>query len=84
MDPNTRCLSRSHKHIKLHRIPGRRLNIRYKDSDGIKAIATLNGTLVAIPRMIVAILENHQNADGTVSVPAALQPFLGVTRFELV
>ena len=63
---------------------GRRLNIRYKDSDGTKAIATLNGTLVAIPRMIVAILENHQNADGTVNVPAALQPFLGVTRFELV
>ena len=63
---------------------GRRLNIRYKDSDGTKAIATLNGTLVAIPRMIVAILENHQNADGTVNVPAALQPFLGMTRFELV
>jgi len=62
----------------------RRLNIRYKDSDGTKAIATLNGTLVAIPRMIVAILENHQNADGTVNVPAALQPFLGMTRFELV
>jgi seryl-tRNA synthetase len=63
---------------------GRRLNIRYKDSDGTKAIATLNGTLVAIPRMIVAILENHQNADGTVNVPASLQPFLGMTRFELV
>jgi seryl-tRNA synthetase len=62
----------------------RRLNIRYKDSEGTKAIATLNGTLVAIPRMIVAILENHQNADGTVNVPAALQPFLGMTRFELV
>jgi seryl-tRNA synthetase len=62
----------------------RRLNIRYKDSDGTKAVATLNGTLVAIPRMIVAILENHQNADGTVNVPAALQPFLGMTRFELV
>ncbi len=55
----------------------RRLNIRYKDSDGTKAVATLNGTLVAI-------LENHQNADGTVNVPAALQPFLGMTRFELV
>jgi len=63
---------------------GRRLNIRYKDNDGTKAIATLNGTLVAIPRMIVAILENHQNADGTVNVPVALQPFLGMTRFELV
>jgi len=61
----------------------RRLNIRYKDSDGTKAVATLNGTLVAIPRMIVAILENHQNADGTVNVPAALQPFLGMSRFEL-
>jgi len=62
----------------------RRLNIRYKDEDGTKAIATLNGTLVAIPRMIVAILENHQNADGSVNVPKALQPFLGTSRFELV
>ena len=62
----------------------RRLNIRYKDSDGTKAIATLNGTLVAIPRMIVAILENHQNADGSVNVPKALQPFLGTSRFEVV
>jgi seryl-tRNA synthetase len=62
----------------------RRLNIRYKDSEGTKAIATLNGTLVAIPRMIVAILENHQNADGSVNVPKALQPFLGTSRFELV
>lgn len=62
----------------------RRLNIRFKDADGTRAVATLNGTLVAIPRMIVAILENHQNADGTVNIPAALQPFLGVTRFELV
>ena len=62
----------------------RRLNIRYKDVDGTKAIATLNGTLVAIPRMIVAILENHQNADGTVNVPAALQPFLGTAKLELV
>jgi seryl-tRNA synthetase len=62
----------------------RRLNIRYKDADGTKAIATLNGTLVAIPRMIVAILENHQNSDGTVNVPAALQPFLGTAKLELV
>jgi len=62
----------------------RRLNIRFKDADGTRAVATLNGTLVAIPRMIVAILENHQNSDGSVNVPAALQPFLGVKRFELV
>ncbi len=56
----------------------RRLNIRYKDESGTKPVATLNGTLVAIPRMIVAILENHQNADGSVHVPVALRPFLGV------
>ena len=62
----------------------RRLNIRFKDKDATKAVATLNGTLVAIPRMIVAILENHQNADGTVNIPVALQPFLGTKRFELV
>ena len=62
----------------------RRLNIRFKDADGTKTVATLNGTLVAIPRMIVAILENHQNADGTVNIPKALQPFLSAERFELV
>lgn len=62
----------------------RRLNIRFKEGDGTKAVATLNGTLVAIPRMIVAILENHQNADGTVNIPKALQAFLGKERFELV
>lgn len=58
----------------------RRLNIRYRDGESIKPVATLNGTLVAIPRMIVAILENHQQSDGSVIVPAALRPFLGVDR----
>jgi seryl-tRNA synthetase len=56
----------------------RRLNIRYRDENGTKPVATLNGTLVAVPRMIVAILENHQNKDGSVNVPKALRPFLGV------
>ena len=56
----------------------RRLNIRYKDENGTKAVATLNGTLVAIPRTIVAILENHQQKDGSVKVPKALIPFLGM------
>ena len=60
----------------------RRLNIRMKDSDGTRPIATLNGTLVAITRMIVAILENHQNADGSVTVPKALRSFLNMDRFE--
>jgi seryl-tRNA synthetase len=56
----------------------RRLNIRYRDESGTKPVATLNGTLVAVPRTIVAILENHQQKDGSVKVPKALIPFLGM------
>jgi seryl-tRNA synthetase len=55
----------------------RRLNIRYRDPDGRpQTAATLNGTL-ATTRWIAAILENHQLADGSVRVPAALRPYLG-------
>jgi seryl-tRNA synthetase len=55
----------------------RRLNIRYRDEDGRnQTVATLNGTL-ATTRWIVAILENHQQPDGSVTVPTQLRPFLG-------
>ncbi len=55
----------------------RRLNVRYRTEDGKTAIAaTLNGTL-ATTRWLVAILENHQQADGSVKIPAALRPYLG-------
>ncbi|TWP51615.1 serine--tRNA ligase [Lentzea tibetensis] len=55
----------------------RRLNIRYRDENGKpQTVATLNGTL-ATTRWIVAILENHQQADGSVVVPQALRPFMG-------
>jgi len=56
----------------------RRLNIRYKEEGVTKPVATLNGTLVAVPRTIVALLENHQQKDGSVNVPKALVPFLGM------
>ena len=54
----------------------RRLEIRGRFEDGIKPVATLNGTLMASVRTIVAILENHQQADGSVRIPAALRPYL--------
>jgi len=58
-------------------VQARRLNIRYRDADSRPQVAaTLNGTL-ATTRWIVAILENHQQADGSVRVPAALRPYLG-------
>src|SRR5919198_1097543 len=55
----------------------RRLSIRVRDGKQVKPLATLNGTLCAVPRTIVAILENHQQADGSVYVPPVLRPFLG-------
>lgn len=62
----------------------RRLNIRTKGEAGTSPVATLNGTLVAVPRMIVAILENHQQSDGSVLVPKALQSYLGTDRLTPV
>ena len=62
----------------------RRLNVRIKGESGTSPVATLNGTLVAVPRMIVSILENHQQSDGSVLVPKALQPYLGTDRFNPV
>lgn len=56
---------------------GRRLNVRYRKADGkTGVVATLNGTL-ATTRWLVAILENHQQADGSVRIPEALRPYLG-------
>src|SRR5204862_3600704 len=55
----------------------RRLNIRVRNGGRVEPIATLNGTLCAVARTIACLLELHQQADGSVRVPTALQPFLG-------
>lgn len=55
----------------------RRLKIRMRKDGNTSPLATLNGTLCAMPRIIVALLENHQQADGSVSIPVALRPYLG-------
>ncbi len=58
----------------------RRLKIRYKDADGkMQLCHTLNNTVVAPPRMLIALLENNLQADGSVLVPKALQPYMGGT-----
>ena len=56
----------------------RRLNIRFKDADGKISLAhTLNNTCVAPPRMLIALLENNLQADGSVVIPAVLRPYMG-------
>ncbi|MCI5537567.1 MAG: serine--tRNA ligase [Oscillospiraceae bacterium] len=59
----------------------RRLGIRVKGEDGKKYLAhTLNNTVVAPPRMLIAFLENNLNADGSVNIPEALRPYMGGTE----
>ena len=56
----------------------RRMNLRYKDAEGRNRFChTLNGSGTALPRLMVALLENHQRADGTVLVPEVLRAYLG-------
>ena len=60
----------------------RRLNVRYRPAAGEKPrfVHTLNGSGLALPRIIAALLEHGQQADGSIAIPAALQPYLGTDR----
>ena len=60
----------------------RRLKVRYRADGGNQLVHTLNGTAVAVGRMILAILENYQEAEGSVAMPEALVPYLGFERIK--
>lgn len=60
----------------------RNLNIRYKDGDKTEYAHMLNGTLVAVSRAIIAILENFQQADGSVKIPEVLIPYMGMSEIK--
>ncbi|MBN2861036.1 MAG: serine--tRNA ligase [Sphaerochaetaceae bacterium] len=61
----------------------RRLNVRYRKEDGTNEFVHLiNGTAIAISRALVAVMENYQRADGSIVVPEALVPYMGITRIE--
>lgn len=67
----------THSASRLYEFQSRRLNLRYKDADGrVRFCHTLNNTVVASPRILIAILENYQNADGSVTVPEVLRKYL--------
>ncbi len=62
----------------FHDFQTRRLNIRYRDNDGkLKYAHSLNSTAIPTPRILVSLIENYQQADGTVRIPEALQPYMG-------
>ncbi len=74
----------THSASRLYEFQARRLNLRYKDKDGkTRFCHTLNNTVVASPRILIPILENYQNADGSVTVPDVLRLYLdGRERIE--
>jgi len=56
----------------------RRMNCRFRDADGkVKFVHTLNGSGLALPRIVISILENYQREDGSVVIPEALHPYFG-------
>jgi len=60
----------------------RRLQVRFRDKDGTRLVHTLNGTACAVGRTIVALLENHQRADGSIAIPEALRRFTGFDEIK--
>ncbi len=74
--PSRNAYGETHSASNLGDWQARRLNIRYKDGSDKKFCHTLNNTLIASPRILIALLENHQQEDGSVNIPQALRPYL--------
>jgi seryl-tRNA synthetase len=76
--PSRAGFGETHSASRFHEYQARRLNLRYRDAEGkVRFCHTLNNTVAASTRMLIALLENHQTADGRVRVPAPLRPYLG-------
>lgn len=76
--PSRKDFGETHSDSNLTDWQARRLNIKYKAADGkIKHVYTLNNTVIASPRILIAILENYQQKDGSIIVPEALRPYVG-------
>lgn len=76
--PGQQAFRETHSDSYFNDFQARRLNIRYQAKDGtLKYVYTINNTVVASPRILAAIVENYQTADGRIQVPEILQPYLG-------
>jgi seryl-tRNA synthetase len=76
--PSQNTYRETHSASYFHDYQTRRLNIRYRDTDGkIRFVHSLNNTAVATPRIVACILENNQQADGTIKIPEVLRKYMG-------
>lgn len=82
--PSRNSYSETHSCSSFNDFQARRSNIRYKDENGeLKYAYTLNNTAVASPRILIPILENYQNEDGSITIPEVLVPYMGgMTKIE--
>ncbi len=75
--PSRDAFGETHSASRFHDFQTRRLNLRYRDENGkIQFCHTLNNTVIASPRILIAVLEMNQQADGSVAVPKALRPYM--------
>ena len=80
--PSQNCYRETHSCSNITEWQARRTNLRYRANDGkVRFCHTLNNTGIATPRALVPFIENHQQADGTVRIPAKLQPYMGGKKF---
>jgi seryl-tRNA synthetase len=76
--PSQNTYRESHSSSYFHDFQSRRLNTRYRDAEGkMQFVHSLNNTAIAMPRILAMIVENYQQADGTIKVPDALVPYAG-------
>lgn len=76
--PSEKRYGETHSSSYFHDFQTRRLNIRYTDSDGKKKLVhSLNNTAIAVPRVLIQIIENNQQADGSIVIPEVLRPYMG-------
>ncbi len=81
--PSQNMYRETHSSSYFHDFQTRRLNIRYRDADEkLRFPHSLNNTAIAMPRVLSMIVENYQQADGTIQVPAALVPYVGKETFD--
>ncbi len=82
--PGRQAYGETHSSSNLHDFQARRANIRYRTGDGkLRYCHTLNNTAVASPRILIPLLENHQQEDGSIYIPIALRPYLnGLERIQ--
>jgi seryl-tRNA synthetase len=76
--PSRNAYSETHSASRFYDFQARRLNLRYRDEDGkTRFCHTLNNTVIASPRILIPIMELYQNADGSITIPDALRPYMG-------